>query len=527
MNFHPSLTIIVEDGFFCLIRKIFLGNKKLHAPHTESGGNIMIKPNLDEAKRLAQGCTVIPIALEIFSDLRTPIEILKKLREQSKDWYILESVNGGDGWGRYTFLGYKPVLSIYGTKDEITVQDGFGATTSNENVVEALRKMIAKYKSPRIPYLPPFTGGFVGYFAYDFVQNFISGLQLNAKNTEGFQDFHLMMMNKVIAFDQLKQKIYLIVNIKVDDMERNYAEGIKELEKMKEMIFDESIPGGKKSSVCESFSPVFTKDAFATMVEKVKHHIAEGDIFQAVVANRFQAKFQGDLLNTYRILRTTNPSPYMVYMKVGDVEIACSSPETLVSLRNGEVSSFPLAGTCKRGETKEEDEALIENLLKDEKELAEHDMLVDLARNDVGKICRFGSVEVRAYRQIKTFSHVSHIGSHVSGELREGMEAIDVIAAAFPAGTLSGAPKKRSCEIIDEAEGVTRGVYGGAIGYIDFAGNMDMCIGIRMAVLKEGKVFVQAGAGIVADSIAENEYQETRNKAKAIMDALKQNGEVQ
>jgi Anthranilate/para-aminobenzoate synthases component I len=486
----------------------------------------MIKPNLEEAKRLGNGCTLLPIALEIFSDLRTPIEILKKLREQSEDWYILESVNGGDGWGRYTFLGYKPVLSIYGTKDEITIENGSSTTTSNGNVVETLRNMIAEYKSPRISYLPPFTGGFVGYFAYDFVQNFIAGLRLNAKNTEGFQDFHLMMMDKVIAFDQLKQKIYLIVNIKVEDIEHNYREGVKELEKMEKMIFDEGTPGGKTSSICEEFSPVFTEDMFAKMVEKVKHHITEGEVFQAVVANRFQAKFKGDLLNTYRILRTTNPSPYMVYMKLGDMEIACSSPETLVSLKNGEVSSFPLAGTCPRGATKEEDEALIRNLLKDEKELAEHDMLVDLARNDVGKICRFGSVNVREYRQIKTFSHVSHIGSHVSGKLREGMEAIDVIAAAFPAGTLSGAPKKRACEIIDEAEGVTRGPYGGAIGYIDFAGNMDMCIGIRMAVLKGGDVFVQAGAGIVADSISENEYQETRNKAKAIMDALKNNGGV-
>ena len=486
----------------------------------------MIRPSLDEAKRLSEGCTVVPIALEIFSDLRTPIEILKKLRRQSDCWYILESVSGGDSWGRYTFLGYKPVLSICGIENTITINNGSSTTTPNAEPIKALRDIFSEYKSPRISYLPPFTGGFVGYFAYDFVRHFIPGLTLKAQNTEDFRDFHLMMMDKVIAFDHLKQKIHLIVNIKVDDIENNYVKGIMELKDMEKMIFYTETTFIEEHSQCGSFSPTFTDDTFAKMVNKIKQHITEGDVFQAVVSNRFKASFKGDLLNTYRTLRTTNPSPYMVYMKLDDMEIACSSPETLVSLRNGEVNSFPLAGTCKRGETDEEDRVLINELLQNEKELAEHDMLVDLARNDVGKVCKFGSVGVREYRQIKLFSHVSHIGSRVSGELKDNTEAIDVIAAAFPAGTLSGAPKKRACEIIDEAEGVTRGPYGGAIGYIDFAGNMDMCIGIRMAVLKDGNVYVQSGAGIVADSIAENEYLETRNKAQAIMDALKSSEEM-
>jgi len=487
----------------------------------------MIRPTIEAAQKLSEGCSIIPISLEIFSDLKTPIEILKNLRSQSDSWYILESVNGGNSWGRYTFLGYNPVLSICGTGDEITVKNGSAETTSNTSAVEALKDIISEYISPRISYLPPFTGGFVGYLSYDFVQNFIPGLKLNAKNTEGFQDFHLMMIDKVIAFDHLKQKIHLIVNIKTDALETNYAAGITELKNMEEMIFD---PGMSHvmadTSQCGSFVPSFTKDAFVKKVERVKRHITEGDIFQAVVSNRLKAPFKGDLLNTYRILRTTNPSPYMVYMKLADMEIACASPETLVSLQNGTVSSFPLAGTCPRGGTAEEDEALINDLLQNEKELAEHDMLVDLARSDIGKVCRFGSVGVREYRQIKHFSHVSHIGSRVSGELREDMTAVDVIAAAFPAGTLSGAPKKRACEIIDEAEALKRGPYGGAIGYIDFAGNMDMCIGIRMAVLKDGNVFVQSGAGIVADSVPENEYQETLNKSRAIVDALKHSGGV-
>ena len=486
----------------------------------------MIRPSLDKAKQLAAGGTIIPIALEIFSDLNTPIEILKKLRKQSERWYILESVNGGAGWGRYTFLGYNPVLSISGAENTITIKKGSSETISDTAPLEALKAIIADYKSPYISDFPPFTGGFVGYFSYDFVRHFIPGLTLNAQNTEGFQDFQLMLMDKVIAFDHLKQKIYLIVNIKTDDIERNYINGIIELKDMEKMIFNKDVSDNEERSQCGSFSPAFTEDTFAKMVKKVKRHITEGDIFQAVVSNRFKASFKGDLLNAYRILRTTNPSPYMVYMKLEDLEIACSSPETLVSLQNGEVSSFPLAGTCPRGKTEKEDRGLIDNLLKNEKELAEHDMLVDLARNDVGKVCQFGSVSVREYRQIKHFSHVSHIGSCVTGEVQDNKEAIDVIAAAFPAGTLSGAPKKRACEIIDEAEGAKRGPYGGAIGYIDFTGNMDMCIGIRMAVLKGGNVFVQSGAGIVADSVPENEYQETLNKARAIMNALKNEGEV-
>ena len=486
----------------------------------------MIRPSLDEAKQLADGCTIVPIALEILSDLKTPIEILKNLRSQSDCWYILESVNGGDNWGRYTFLGYNPVLSIYGTENIITRKNGVSETTVTTDTVEVLRKTISDYKSPRIPYLPPFTGGFVGYFAYDFVRHFIPGLTLKSQNTEGFRDFHLMVMDKVIAFDNFKQKIFIIVNIKSDDIESNYIKGVMELKDIEKLIVSYDTPHGGEASQCGSFSPAFKENEFSKMVEKVKGHITEGDIFQAVISNRFKAPYKGDLLNTYRILRTINPSPYMVYMKLDDMEIACSSPETLVSLKNGEVDSFPLAGTCPRGKSEEEDRILIESLLGNDKELSEHDMLVDLARNDVGKISRFGSVAVREYRQIKRFSHVSHIGSWVTGKLSGGMEAIDVIKAAFPAGTLSGAPKKRACEIIDEAENIRRGPYGGAIGYIDFAGNMDMCIGIRMVVLKGGNVYVQAGAGIVSDSEPEYEYRETLNKAQAIMSALKSSGEM-
>jgi anthranilate synthase component 1 len=481
----------------------------------------MIRPTLEEAKKLSKDCTVIPVTLEIFSDQKTPIEILRNLRRQSEYCFILESVSGSDNWGRYSFLGYNPILNVFGMEDSVTVKKGMQKTEQKQDAVSVIRELISEYKSPRIPYLPPFTGGFVGYFAYDFVRHFIPSLTLLAKNEEQFQDFHLMLIDKVIAFDHFKQKVYIIVNIPAEDLENSYIKGITELKDIERTILSGTPHFDEETSVCGEFSARFSEEQFEKIIKKLKDHIIQGDIFQAVISNCFKAPFKGSLMNTYRILRTINPSPYMVYMRLDGMEAACASPETLVALRDGEISSFPLAGTCPRGATEEEDAALIEALLRDEKELAEHDMLVDLARNDVGKVSRFGSVKVREYRQIKRFSHVSHISSHVTGLVREGLDALDVIAATLPAGTLSGAPKKRACEIIDAAEGITRGVYGGALGYIDFAGNMDMCIGIRMAVRKGENVYVQAGAGIVADSKPEKEYQEVCNKAKAVMEALK------
>ncbi|MCL2149486.1 MAG: chorismate-binding protein [Dehalococcoidia bacterium] len=486
----------------------------------------MIRPTLEEAKRLSPGHTVIPVALEIFSDQKTPIEILRNIRKRNDGWYILESVNGGDSWGRYSFLGYKPVMTISGTGDTIVLKDGKGETRITAGPVGMIRGLLSRQKSPRIAYLPPFTGGLVGYFAYDFVRHFIPGLRLTAIDSENFWDFQLMLMEKVIVFDHYKQKIFIVANIPTEDLEGSYVNGVTELRDIEKTILSAVLPSDEEPCRCGEFTPAFSKNEFRGMIEKVKSHIAEGDIFQAVISNRFKASFKGSLINAYRLLRTSNPSPYMVCMGLGDLEIACSSPETLVALRDGVVSSFPLAGTCPRGKNEDEDALLIKALLQDEKELAEHDMLVDLARNDIGKVSRFGSVKTNQYRQIKSFSHVSHISSHITGELCEGKDALDVIAAALPAGTLSGAPKKRACEIIDAVEGIKRGVYGGAIGYIDFAGNMDMCIGIRLAVLKGGNVYVQAGAGIVADSDPEKEFRETQNKARATMEALKHSQEV-
>jgi len=480
----------------------------------------MIKPALDEAKILAEGNTVIPIAMEMYSDVKTSVEILRNIRSRSDRFYILESVTGSDSWGRYSFLGYNPTVTVRGRDGSITIQNGGAPTVREGSPMEVLREMLGRYKSPRIPYLPPFTGGFVGYFAYDCVKYFIPTLTLNAADKEDFDDFHLMLMDKVIAFDHFRQKIYLVVNIATDDLENNYIKGVTTLKDMERMILSETPPEPPRENSCGAFTSAFSKEQYCAMVDKAKAHILEGDIFQVVLSNRYEAPFQGDLLETYRILRTTNPSPYMVYFHFGDMEIAGASPETLISLKDGVVSTFPLAGTCTRGKTEEEDKALIAALLADPKEGAEHDMLVDLGRNDLGRISKFSTVEVEEYRQVKKFSHVSHIASKVTGAIREDMDAVDAVAATLPAGTLSGAPKKRACQIIDGLEGVKRGAYGGAMGYIDFTGNMDLCIGIRMAVAKNGKVFVQSGGGIVADSVPEREYQETLNKARAVMNAL-------
>ena len=368
--------------------------------------------------------------------------------------------------------------------------------------------------------MPTFTGGLVGYFSYDYLKYSEPTLRLDAKDTEGFKDVDLMLFDKVIAFDNLKSRIILIANVPTADIETGYVQAVAELERMEELIrHGESVKdtGGRMTS---GIKPLFSREEYCSMVEKAKHHIFEGDIFQIVLSNRLEAEYAGSLLNTYRVLRTLNPSPYMFYFSGTDVEVAGASPETLVKLENGVLHTFPLAGTRPRGKTAEEDDRLEKELLADQKELAEHNMLVDLGRNDLGKISRFGTVEVEKYHCIEKYSHVMHIGSTVRGRIREDRDALDAVDAVLPAGTLSGAPKLRACQIINDLENNKRGIYGGAIGYIDFTGNLDTCIAIRIAYKKNGKVFVRSGAGIVADSVPEKEYQECINKAAAVVKAL-------
>ena len=332
------------------------------------------------------------------------------------------------------------------------------------------------------------------------------------------------MMNRflIMIYFSLKQKIILIANVRLDDLEANYHKAVLELEQMEQLIRHGEKAQPEPLQLQSDFKPLFQKDAYCQMVEKGKQYIREGDIFQVVLSNRLEAKATGSLFDTYRVLRTLNPSPYMFYFAGDDMELAGSSPETLTRLQDGKLFTFPLAGTRTRGKTAEEDKALEQELLKNEKELAEHNMLVDLGRNDLGRVSEFGSVHVEQYLNVLRFSHVMHIGSTVSSTIRSDKTAVDAIGSVLPAGTLSGAPKIRACQIIDELEREKRGVYGGAIGYIDFRGNMDTCIGIRLAYKKGNRLFVRSGAGIVADSVPEQEYQECLNKAKAVILAVKQ-----
>lgn len=467
--------------------------------------------------------TLAPVSIEILSDFITPIEAMRILKSASTHAYLLESAKAHENWGRYTFLGFEPELSISCIDGKMNVD---GKEFECNDPSNYLRELLKKYKSPRIPSLPPFTGGLVGYFSFDFINYKEPSTKTDIDDGEGFKDIDLMLFKDVIAFDNVKQKIILITNIELNkDISVEYEKAIKRLNSIKALLYTgkKSFEGGKLLS---EVTPLFSKDEFSKMIDKAKYHIKEGDIFQIVLSNRLQANFEGSLFDTYRVLRTVNPSPYMFYFSGTDVEVAGASPETLVKLEDGILHTFPLAGTRQRGKTEKEDKELEEELLADEKELTEHNMLVDLGRNDLGKISKFGSVVVEKFHSIERYSHVMHIGSTVRGEIRPEYDALNALESVLPAGTLSGAPKIRACQLIEELENNKRGIYGGAIGYIDFTGNMDTCIAIRLAYKKNGKVFIRSGAGIVADSDPDKEYMESINKAGAVVDALKKAQEI-
>ena len=478
-----------------------------------------ISPTLEEVMELAAGgrYQVAPVSLEILSDFTTPIEAMKILKNVSTHCYMLESAMANDRWGRYTFLGFDPKLEITCMNGEMKAGS---LTFHTDDPSGQIRQILSEYKSPRFDFLPPFTGGLVGYFSYDYLGYGEPAVRCETKDTEAFKDVDLMLFDKVIAFDHLCQKIILIVNMSLKEPETGYNKAILELRQLSDLLHSGEKKKEPAGTLIGEVTPLFEKEEFCGMVKKAKHYIHEGDIFQIVLSNRLSAPFEGSLFNTYRVLRTINPSPYMFYFSGTDVEAAGASPETLVKLENGVLHTFPLAGTRPRGKTEEEDRRLEEELLTDEKELAEHNMLVDLGRNDLGKISRFGTVKVEKLHSIERFSHVMHIGSTVRGEIREDFDALDAIEAVLPAGTLSGAPKIRACQLIGELENNKRGIYGGAVGYIDFAGHMDTCIAIRLAYKKNGRVFVRSGAGIVADSVPEKEYEECLNKAKSSLRAL-------
>ncbi|WP_297979972.1 anthranilate synthase component I family protein [uncultured Methanobrevibacter sp.] len=540
----------------------------------------MFYPNIEEVKEMAKDESYkrIPICLEIFSDSKTSIEVLRRLRILSNHCYMLESVEDSKNWGRYSFLGFNPILELTCQDGQLRIkgessfsdceleeEDAKCFTCNTDNPAHYIRQIIAENKSPKIKGLPSFSGGLVGYFSYDYIKYSEPSLVLDAQNQDAFKDVDLMLFDKVIAFDNFKQKIVVIVNMKVNgedskSLEESYDEACRSIEdiinvikadnivdlldesfsqqlsnkktiealaKMEDLKSLEEVDACRKEitkhlpiKIKSDYKYLFSKEEFCDMIEKAKNYITEGDIFQVVLSNRIEAEIEGSLFDVYRVLRTTNPSPYMFYFSSDDIEIAGASPETLVKLVDNHVYTFPLAGTRPRGKTDEEDLLLEKELLSDKKELAEHNMLVDLGRNDIGKISEIGSVKVNRYMDIVRFSHVMHIGSTVEANLRKDCDYLSAIDSILPAGTLSGAPKIRACEIINELEDNKRGIYGGAIGYIDLTGNLDTCIAIRIAFARDNKVFIRSGAGIVADSVAENEFTECINKAQAVIDAL-------
>ncbi len=480
-------------------------------------------PNLNQIREILKtgDYKSIPVTFSTRLNIKT-IDVYKKLKNVSKNVFVLESLEDKEKFGRYSFLGYDPVLEITAKDNTIKINSATVIEITDSKPHKYIRQILSENKSPKIGGLPPFTGGFVGYFSYDFIKYSVEKLKLNANDDENFNDVDLMLFDKVIAVDNLENKLIFIVNIKTDELESNYNKALMTLKNMVALVEIGEAVKEEKGKLLSEFKPRFSKEEFCKMVEKAKRYIFEGDVFQVVLSNKLSADYKGSLIDVYEKLRQRNPSPYMFYFSSKDIEMAGASPETLVKVMDNKVTSYPLAGTRARGKTIEEDAALEKELLADEKERAEHNMLVDLGRNDIGKISEFGSVKVEEYMKILKFSHVMHIGSTVTGDVMGDKDTLDAVDAILPAGTLSGAPKIRAMEIIDELENEKRGIYGGAIGYLDFNGNIDTCIAIRLGFKKNNKIFVRSGAGIVMDSEPEKEYQECINKAKSVVSVLEE-----
>ena len=482
---------------------------------------------LEEVKILARDYNKIPICLEMYMDFHTPIAVLSKMKEAYDRYFMLESIEGGEKIARYTFIGGNPSAQFFVKDGKSYYVTREKVSCSEENPFKVLGEILKGYKAPKLEGMPPFTGGGVGYFGYETVK-YVERLELTNQDVLKAADMKLMFFDEVIAFDHFKQKIILIFNIDTStgNIEEAYTQGREKLQELAEFI---NKPTKRRTVQFEenlSFESNTSKEAFMEKVEVAKEYIRNGDIFQVVISQVFKAKLESNLFDIYRVLRTLNPSPYMYLMQFDDLQLAGASPETLVKVQEGVVTTMPIAGTRPRGKTAEEDARLDKELLEDAKELAEHNMLVDLARNDLGRISEFNSVKVVDYMALKKFSHVTHITSTVEGKLKNNLTSLDAIRSILPAGTLSGAPKVRAMEIIEELEEDKRGIYGGAIGYIGYDDQLDTCIAIRTVVKKDGYAYIQAGGGIVLDSAGELEYEESVNKATALLEAMKKVREI-
>ena len=472
-----------------------------------------------------QGYNRIPVYREILADLETPLSTYLKLARGPYS-YFLESVQGGEKWGRYSIIGLpcRTLLKVDG--NQLTVETDGQITESLETAdpFVFIEQYQQRFKVPELEELPRFNGGLVGYFAYDSVRYVEKKVAHSApEDTVYTADIILMLSEEVVVLDNLRGKLMLMV-YQDPSVENAYGNALARLDelaqKLDQQLSVKSVASDREVGEAD-FVSSFGQEAFETAVEKIKDYIVAGDVMQVVLSQRMSLPYDGEAINVYRALRQLNPSPYMVFMDMGDFHIVSASPEILARVEDGKITVRPLAGTRKRGKTEEEDLALEQELLADEKEIAEHLMLIDLSRNDAGRVSKTGSVEVTGQMFVERYSHVMHIASNVESELAEDKTALDVLKATLPVGTLSGAPKVRAMEIIDEFEPVKRGVYGGAMGYLSWNGNMDMAIAIRTAVIKDKTLYIQAGAGIVADSVPEMEWKETMNKARAMFHAVK------
>ncbi|WP_238996442.1 anthranilate synthase component I [Paenibacillus pinistramenti] len=488
-------------------------------------------PNVEQVLTLAGDYNLIPVMRPLLADLETPIRLFQRFASKDRA-FLLESVEGGVKWARYSFIGTDPFLMIYGKKGQMVLERSGSQTNLSGKPLEELKALLRQYRSPRLEEMPPFTGGAIGFFGYDLLQ-YYEKLPAHSVDDLGMQDIQFMFCDQVIVFDHVKQRILLVANVHIEpgasdeQIRTAYEETCRRLDETAEMLEKPASGEGlNRRPVPEhvelgEIKSNLTKAEYMANVDRAKEYIRAGDIFQVVLSQRFEIETQVSPMHVYRLLRTTNPSPYMYYLKLDDEIIVGTSPEALVKVDEGRVETRPIAGTRPRGATPEEDDKLEAELLADEKERAEHLMLVDLGRNDLGRVSEFGTVKCDTLMSIEKYSHVMHIVSNVSGQMRKDKDFFDAFLSCLPAGTVSGAPKLRAMEIIAELEREARGTYAGAIGYLGFSGNMDSCITIRTIVFKGGKAYVQAGAGIVWDSVPEMEYEETVNKAKAMLKAIR------
>ncbi len=490
----------------------------------------MYYPSIDQVTELAEEFNLIPVRMTFMADQETPISIYQKLRCNGS--FLLESVEGGSRWARYSFIGLNPFLTLNGKQGSITIQHrNQKPIYTRGNPVELLRTQLSTYKSPTSLDFPRFSGGAVGYFGYDILQ-YYEKLPNAKQNDLNMDDMKFMFADSVIVFDHLKQEIQVIEHVYLDPHEtanqikEKYEDCCQRIRLLANQIRRREDRASELYVMPTEYDPIqvesnLEKPEFIEMVKSAKEYISSGDIFQVVLSQRFEVPEPPEPFHVYRVLRSLNPSPYMYFLQFSEEEILVgTSPELLVRVENGKVENRPIAGTRRRGRTEEEDQELIENLLADEKERAEHHMLVDLGRNDLGRVSQYGTVKVEQLMEVELYSHVMHIVSHVTGRLQDDKDAFDALVSCFPAGTVSGAPKLRAMEIIAELEPLARNSYAGAIGYFSFTGNMDSCITIRTIVFKNGKAYIQAGAGIVADSDPEKEFEETENKAKGMLRAI-------